>query len=420
VTVSIRVASSPGEVRIAVVDDNRLLDYTLWRPGAPDGVGDVHRGRVIAHVPAMAGAFVALADAEGFLPDSEAPPAPPGGGPQGSKTPRLAAGTILAVRITRAAQGSKGPRLTARVDEAPASGPVALLRRGPDPITRLAARYPEAPILVDDPGVAASLRLGARVSVMWPAFKRNGTTSNDRATSFGQNAAVFDEDVAEAIDALSRPIVDLPGGARLSIWPTPALVAIDVDGGGALAGSGAARSRHEALNRAVVPAVAEQIRLRNLSGGIVVDLAGLSPRKRAGLAPDFVAALANDPLRPKFLGFTALGLAEIVRSRVHPPLHELLAGPLAAGLAALRAVMAAFSQDQGSPGRGSPDRGSPDWGGPDRGGLPAVRAHPGVVTALQADPAALPDLMRRTGRQVTLRSDPSLPATVWVLEKDHG
>ena len=48
VTVSIRAATSPGEVRVAVVDGNRLLDYALWRPGAPDGVGDLHRGRVIA------------------------------------------------------------------------------------------------------------------------------------------------------------------------------------------------------------------------------------------------------------------------------------------------------------------------------------------------------------------------------------
>jgi hypothetical protein len=364
VTVSILVATSPGEAQIAVVDDNRLLDFSLWRPGAPDGVGDVHRGRIIAHVPAMAGAFVALADAEGFLPDSE-----------GAKG--LTAGTILTVRITRAAQGNKGPRLSGRVDQD--SGPVGLLRRGPDPITRLAARYPDAPVLVDDAGVAAGLRLGGRVSVA---------------------SSVFEEDVAEAVDALSRPVVELPGGASLSIWPTPALVAIDVDAGGALAGAGGARSRHEALNRSVVPAVAEQIRLRNLSGGIVVDLAGLSARKRAGLGPDFAAALGSDPLRPRFLGFTALGLAEIVRPRVHPPLHELLAGPLAAGLAALRAVLAAFGQDPR--------------------GMPAVRAHSGVVSALQADSAALADMVRRTGRHVTLRSDPSLPATAWILEKDHG
>jgi hypothetical protein len=387
VTVSIRVASSPGEAQIAVVDDNRLVDFALWRPGAPDGVDDLHRGRVIAHVPAMAGAFVALVGAEGFLPDS-----------QGAKG--LTAGTILTVRVTRSAQGSKGPRLTARVDWSslggpslggPASGgPVGLLRRGPDPLTRLAACYPDAPVLVDDPGVAfraaAGPNLAGRVRVA-PA-------------GLGRNGGIFDDAVAEAIDALTSPIVDLPGGARLSIWPTPALVAIDVDGGGALSGSGGARDRHEALNRTVLPALAEQIRLRNLSGGIVVDLAGLSPRRRAGLAPDIVAALANDSLRPKFLGFTALGLAEIVRSRVHPPLHELLAGPLAAGLAALRTVMAEFDRDPRA--------------------LPAVRAHPEVVSALQADPAALADFVRRTGREVTLRSDPSLPATAWMLEKDHG
>ena len=137
-TVSIRIATSPGEAQVAVVEDNRLLDFSLWRPGAPDGVGDLHRGRVIAHVPAMAGAFVALADAEGFLPDSE-----------GAKG--LTAGTVLAVRVTRAAQGNKGPRLSAKGTDAPAlmSGAPALLRRGPDPVSRIAARYPDAPILVD-------------------------------------------------------------------------------------------------------------------------------------------------------------------------------------------------------------------------------------------------------------------------------
>lgn len=356
VTASIRVASSPGEARIAVVEDGRLIDFALWRPGAPDGVGDIHRGRVTAAVPGMAGAFVALADAEGFLPDSE-----------GAKG--LTAGTILTVRITRAAQGNKGPRLSARLDAA-ADGPVALVRRGPGPVERFAALYPDAPILVDDIGVAAAIR--GRVET-----------------------PIFDDAVADAIDALAEPVMTLPGGASLSVWPTPALVAIDVDGGAA-----AGRGKHDALNRAVIPALAEQIRLRNLSGAIVVDLAGMAPRKRVLLAPDFQTALARDPLQPKFLGFTALGLAEIVRSRIHPPLHELMSGPLAAGCAALRAVLAAFAGDPR--------------------GIPAVRANPGIVSALQADPAALPDFIRRTGRGVTLRADPALPRDTWLLEKNHG
>ena len=66
----IQAACSPGEARVAMLRDDELIDYGIWRPGAPDGVGDVHRGRVMARMPAMAGAFIALAGSEGFLPDS--------------------------------------------------------------------------------------------------------------------------------------------------------------------------------------------------------------------------------------------------------------------------------------------------------------------------------------------------------------
>ena len=70
-TLRILATASPGEVRSAVLRGDTLLDYAIWRPASPDGVGDIHRGRVTARVPAMAGAFVALNGADGFLPDSE-------------------------------------------------------------------------------------------------------------------------------------------------------------------------------------------------------------------------------------------------------------------------------------------------------------------------------------------------------------
>ncbi|MDT8873062.1 hypothetical protein RAA17_23175 [Komagataeibacter rhaeticus] len=46
-------SSSPGEVRIAVTDNGRLCDFALWRPDMADGVGDLYRARVSAHVPAL-------------------------------------------------------------------------------------------------------------------------------------------------------------------------------------------------------------------------------------------------------------------------------------------------------------------------------------------------------------------------------
>jgi uroporphyrin-III C-methyltransferase len=145
----------------------------------------------------MAGAFVALAGAEGFLPDSE-----------GAR--EATEGTVLAVRITRAAQGGKGPRLSARGandgTDPPGAGPPALLRRGPNAVERLAALHPGAELWVDGPGLAAELR--------------------QFSPSIGP---CFDDAVESAIAALYESTVELPGGARMHIHPTPALVAIDID-----------------------------------------------------------------------------------------------------------------------------------------------------------------------------------------------
>ena len=343
------VATSPGEVRVAAWQPPEgLFVYAIWRPGAPDGVGDLHRGRVTARAPAMAGAFVALDGANGFLPDSE------GGAAAGE-------GSILGVRITRAAQGGKGPRLTARLSDAEralvGTGPPALLRRGPDAVQRLAALQPNASVT---------------------------------------HAEEFDEEVEAAVAALAEPTVDLPGGARLSVHPTPALTALDVDLAGATADRRAKHAAQVAANTALLPALARQIRLRNLAGAILVDLAGLSAKRRAALGPALAAALAADPLRPRFLGFTALGLAEILRPRIHPPLHEVLAGPHAAGLAALRRAAAEIAA--------RPERAL------------RLRAAPAVTTALRADPVALADLAGRAGRPLILSDDQALAPLGWRLQ----
>ncbi len=363
-------ACSPGEIRVAAVDETGLVDYAVWRPGAPDGVGDLHRGRVAARVPAMAGAFVRLeGGADGFLPDSEG-----GSG--------VSEGQALGVRVVRAAQGGKGPRLTAHLDAAGSAlvgaGPPSLLRRGPGAVERLAALHPDAPVELDDAAVAAVLRpvLGERLRL---------------------TRAAFDDDVAAQAAALAEPEAALPGGARLTVYPTPALTAIDIDLGASTGARGSKARTQFAANLALLPPLARQIRLRNLSGAILVDLGGVSVSRRARLGPELQAAMSTDPLAPRLLGFTALGLAEILRPRVHPPLHDVLAGPHAAGLAALRAADAAFSA--------RPHR------------APALRAAPAVEAALRADPVALADWLRRTGHPFPVRPDPTLPACAWSLDE---
>jgi Ribonuclease G/E len=370
--VKILAAVAPGEVRVAAVDGASLVDYALWRPGSPDGVGDLYRGRVRACMPALGGAFVALGGVDGFLPDSEGAAA-------------VSEGMVLGVRVSRAAQGGKGPRLTAHLDDderaaTAAGGPKGnqgLLRRGPGAVERLAALYPDAAVIVDDAALVATLRsaLGQRLGIV---------------------SVAFDDAIETAVEALSEPVVELPGGARMSVHPTPALTAIDVDLGAATADRRPKQAAQVAANTALLPALARQIRLRNLSGAILVDLAGLTPRRRAALGPVLAAALQPDPLRPRLLGFTALGLAEIVRTRVHPSLHELLAGPLAAGLAALRLAAATVAA-------------TPAW-------LPSLAAAPEVIAALQADRVALAEFARRAGRTVRLRAEQGLSPCGWRLD----
>ena len=159
--------------------------------------------------------------------------------------------------------------------------------------------------------------------------------------SRGVVARAFDDDIEEQVEALAQPDVEL---ARRRPAAHPSYAGAGCDRRRRAAARWPARqgktASHLAANLAVVPVLARQIRLRNFSGAILVDFAGLPARRRGSLAPALHAALAEDPLRPRLLGFTALGLAEIVRPRVHPPLHELLAGPHAAGLAALRRIAA--------------------------------------------------------------------------------
>jgi Ribonuclease G/E len=355
----IHVSVSPGERRVALRRDGRLEAAFVERPARPEGIGDLHVARLAARAPAMAGAFLAMAGGEtGFLPDSE--------GARGRGE-----GDWLRVAVTRAAQGGKGPRLAARPAPDPVTGPPRLLSRGPEAAVRLAAQHPEAGLVTDHPATAARLRaaLGAgRVAL--------------------SAAAVFDEALEEEFETLSGMAVALPGGGRLTLHPTPALLAIDIDAGAVAGGRDAAA--HRALNAAALAEALRQIRLRHLAGAILVDMAGLAIGHRKALLPELAPGLAADPAL-KLIGLTGLGLIELQRRRVHAPLHEILGdppSPLTRGLAALRRGLAEAARRPGA--------------------RLALTAGPAVLAALAGCPGALQDFAERAGA-LALRPDPLCP-----------
>lgn len=363
----IRVSVSPGERRVALLRDDRLHAAAIERPARPDGIGDLHRARVSAISKPMSGAFLLLADgATAFLPDSEAP-----------DRKALHEGAILPIRITRAGQGGKGPRATARLTEAErviaaADNGVALIRRGPDAALRLALREPSAEVATDNPAEAARLKrlLGDRVRLL--------------------REPAFDEDLEAEFDLLAGNEVPLPGGGRLTIHSTPALTAIDVDAGAHAGGADAASQLR--LNHAAVEEAARQIRLRELAGAILLDVAGMPVRRRDALSAPLAAALEADALKPRLLGLTRLGLFEIQRPRIQPPLHEVLGLPPSALTHGLIVLRRAAREAASAPGRAL-----------------ALRANPAVLAALEALPGALAEMTATAGRALRLVPDAALP-----------
>jgi hypothetical protein len=106
-------------------------------------------------------------------------------------------------------------------------------------------------------------RLKARAAAVWPGM------------------AIREAETDEVADRLARarhealePISDLPGGGRLSIEPTRALIACDVDTSGFAGVNISAKAFARQCNDAAMGEVARRLRLSGYAGLVVIDLIG--------------------------------------------------------------------------------------------------------------------------------------------------
>lgn len=114
--------------------------------------------------------------------------------------------------------------------------------------------------------------------------------------------------------------VRLKCGGRVIIEETKAFVAIDVD-----SGEGAAQGGLNRVNQEAAAEIARQIVLRNLSGKIIIDFAGVSEFKFLKSSMDILQEnLADDFAKAKVLGLSRAGNVEILRMRRKPSLSDLL------------------------------------------------------------------------------------------------
>lgn len=113
-------------------------------------------------------------------------------------------------------------------------------------------------------------------------------------------------------------------GGFLVIQPTEAMVVIDVNSGKAIAGKKAVADTLLSVNLEAAAEVARQIRLRNLSGIIVIDFIDMPEAYEKKLASQFTAMLKKDPIPCEFVEMTKLNFAVMTRKKIRRPFAEQL------------------------------------------------------------------------------------------------
>lgn len=115
--------------------------------------------------------------------------------------------------------------------------------------------------------------------------------------------------------------VDLPSGGFLVIEPTEALTAIDVNSGKQLGGR--KNTFLYSVNQEAAREIARQIRLRGISGLILVDFINMPEKEQEERLLGFLQGLVReDPVPTKVVDMTALHLVELTRKKIRRPLAE--------------------------------------------------------------------------------------------------
>ncbi|MDG2243630.1 MAG: ribonuclease E/G [Rhodospirillaceae bacterium] len=287
------VDSGPGETRVAALSGERVIEVYHHRQGFTSA-GALYRGRACKPLPNANAIFVDI----------------------GLERPALMAcganrppeGSTVDVRVVQPPRSDKGAKValadaamvTAALEgHAGSAEPPVCLQAAEHPVAFCARVYGSGlKKVIVTPGDADNLIAEMVDNV------RIQTDRRDLFHDYG-----VDDVVEQALD----PVAPFAGGGKLIIEPTAALVAVDVDAGPMPA---------PAANTAAINALARELRVRGLSGPIIVDL--IPTKGRNALVDEFKQAVADDPVRTQVSGLTPEGRLEINRRRSRPSLADIM------------------------------------------------------------------------------------------------
>ena len=115
----------------------------------------------------------------------------------------------------------------------------------------------------------------------------------------------------------------LKSGAYLVIEPTEAMTVIDVNSGKSIKGKNA-EEHFLKINIAAAKDIARQLRLRNISGIVMIDFINMKEESHNHeLMKNLAEYVRTDPVRTTVVDMTKLGLVELTRQKGKRALHEV-------------------------------------------------------------------------------------------------
>ena len=330
-----------GREAAALVVDGQLQDLLI--APAEDTVlpGAIFRAIVDRPVKGQGGVFVRLPDGSGFL--RQVSGLAPGqrvlvqvsGTAEAGKAIPVTTRLLFKSRFCIVTPGAPGLNISRRIrDEALREELTALAEAGmagseDGLILRSACEHAGDEAIAEDIAATRALAEAVQADVNGdPELLVDGPSPHESAwRDWGDvepdevtEGAFAEHGVLEMIDAVLDATVPLGAGGSMVIETTRALVAVDVNTGPDTSPAAGMKA-----NVAVARDLPRQLRLRGLGGQIVVDFAPMSKKDRATLDQVLRAAFKAEPSETSLVGWTAMGLYEIVRKRDRLPLTEALA-----------------------------------------------------------------------------------------------
>lgn len=129
------------------------------------------------------------------------------------------------------------------------------------------------------------------------------------------------------VEKALKKVVWLDNGSYLIFEETEAFTVIDVNSG-KFTGKVEKEATLFAVNAAAAKEVARQLRLRNISGIILIDFINMEkPEHKLEIINLVKKEAARDEMRVKVVGFTELGILQVTRKRTSPALSETMLVP---------------------------------------------------------------------------------------------